>query len=138
MEYFTTKEGDVYNADGYKMNPYTQSDGYKQIKMYQDGCTRQKYVHRMVWEEFMGPIPNNMQINHINEDKTDNRLENLELVTCEENIRKRSYNKLNMEACKSIRKEYVQKSYITLQVLASRYGVHPTTIHNCITEKTWK
>lgn len=138
MEYFVTKDGEVYNAKGYKMNPYTQSDGYKQIKMYVDGCTEQKYVHRMVWEEFNGPIPQNMQINHINEDKTDNRLENLEMVTCEENIRKRSYNKLSMEACKSIRKEYVEKSYITLQVLANRYGVHHTTIHNCISGKSWK
>jgi len=138
MNYSVNSKGEVFNDDGYQLNPYTQSDGYKQIKMYDNGCTTSKYVHRMVWEEFIGPIPENMQINHINEDKTDNRLENLELVTCEENIRKRSYNKLSLEACKAIRQEYNEKAYLTLNKLAEKYNCHSTTIHNCITKKTWK
>lgn len=44
------------------------------------------YVHRLVWESFKGKIPDGMQINHINEIKDDNRLENLGLVTPKENI----------------------------------------------------
>lgn len=44
------------------------------------------YVHRLVWESFKGEIPDGMQINHLNEIKDDNRLENLNLVTPKENI----------------------------------------------------
>jgi len=44
------------------------------------------FVHRLVWEAFNGPIPEGMQLNHLNEDITDNRLENLSLVTPSENV----------------------------------------------------
>ena len=43
-------------------------------------------THRLVWIVFNGPIPEGMQVNHINEDKSDNRLENLNLMTPSENI----------------------------------------------------
>jgi len=36
--------------------------------------------HRYVWEQAHGPIPAGFEIHHKNEDRGDNRLENLELV----------------------------------------------------------
>lgn len=56
--------------------------GYLRVRI----CNKNILVHRLIWEAFNGPIPDGMQINHINEDKTDNRLENLELVTPKENL----------------------------------------------------
>lgn len=44
------------------------------------------YVHRMVYEAFKGEIPEGMEIDHINTIKTDNRLENLRVVTHQENV----------------------------------------------------
>lgn len=44
-----------------------------------------KYLHRAVWEYHYGQIPNGLMIDHINRDKTDNRIENLRLVTAKEN-----------------------------------------------------
>lgn len=44
------------------------------------------YVHRVVWEAFNGPIPEEMQINHIDENKLNNSLSNLSLVTPRENM----------------------------------------------------
>lgn len=43
-------------------------------------------AHRLVWEAFNGPIPAGMQINHVNGDKRDNRLANLEVCTPNENM----------------------------------------------------
>ena len=45
--------------------------------------------HRLVWEHFNGPIPAGMDIDHNNEtnDKTDNRIENLQLLSHKDNAR---------------------------------------------------
>jgi hypothetical protein len=55
-----------------------------------DLCRESKYskkaVHRLVWEAFNGPIPGRLEINHKNLDRADNRLENLELVTHQQNV----------------------------------------------------
>ena len=45
------------------------------------------YLHRVVYEAAHGAIPDGMQINHIDGDKTNNALSNLELVTQAENAR---------------------------------------------------
>lgn len=43
-------------------------------------------VHLLVWEAFNGPIPKGMEVNHINEIRWDNRIDNLNLLTRKENI----------------------------------------------------
>jgi hypothetical protein len=44
-----------------------------------------KRVHRLVAEHFIGEIPPKMVINHKNFDKSDNRVDNLEIVTSSQN-----------------------------------------------------
>lgn len=58
-------------------NRWLGSDGYIQVKL-DDG--RIVGEHRIVWEAAHGPIPPGFQIHHINHDRTDNRLDNLECV----------------------------------------------------------
>lgn len=57
--------------------------GYTQVSHGRSGFHMQ--AHRLIWEAVHGPIPDGMQINHINGVKTDNRIDNLELVTPSEN-----------------------------------------------------
>lgn len=44
-------------------------------------------LHRVIWEEANGPIPEGMSIDHINGDTKDNRLENLRCVTHSDNLK---------------------------------------------------
>jgi len=47
-------------------------------------------MHRYVWQKERGEIPEGWDIHHINEDKTDNRIENLECLPKSEHTRKYS------------------------------------------------
>ena len=56
-------------------------DGYEVIRVGGD----QFRTNRLVWELHHGPIPDGMQIDHINGDRRDNRAANLRAVTAAEN-----------------------------------------------------
>ena len=60
-------------------------DGYLYIILCKNGKTKKYLIHRLVYEAFNGPIPEGMQCNHISENKTENNLENLNLMTHKEN-----------------------------------------------------
>lgn len=56
-------------------------DGYIRVRV--DG--REHRAHRVIWEMFNGPIPEGMLVDHIDRDVYNNRIENLRLVTRQQN-----------------------------------------------------
>lgn len=61
-------------------------DGYLRVKLCKDSDNRRYMVHRLVYEAFVGPIPDGLEINHIDENKKNNSIQNLEAVSHLENI----------------------------------------------------
>ena len=68
------------------LKPTINHKGYYKVPLCKNSKVKKCSVHRLVYEAFNGQIPEGLQVNHINEIKTDNRLENLNLMTCKENV----------------------------------------------------
>lgn len=79
-------EGKIrYKNTGRILRGHVNSSGYLDVWLTH---TERRLVHRLVMESFIGPPPfPNAQVNHIDCDRLNNRLENLEWCTPSENIR---------------------------------------------------
>lgn len=69
------------------VKPIVQHTGYAHIGLWGNGILKQVRLHRLIAEAFChNPDPEKkVQVNHLNEDKLDNRACNLEWVTAKEN-----------------------------------------------------
>lgn len=63
--------------------------GYKMVCLYKNGKSKWFFIHRLVYEAFVGFITDGLQIDHVSNNKTDNRLQNLQLLTRSENNKKK-------------------------------------------------
>lgn len=77
-----------YTKPGRIIKPFIKPNGYATLSLH-NGTQIEKhvYVHRVVAQAFIPNERNCGDINHKNFDKTDNRVENLEWVTRQENIK---------------------------------------------------
>lgn len=79
--FFITENGEVHSRHR-KLQGQIDKRGYLTFNLY--GCGR-KSGHRMVAETYI-PNPNNLpQVNHIDENKTNNNVENLEWISNADN-----------------------------------------------------
>lgn len=78
-----------------------RKDGYLQIGLWKNRKYKTLRIHRLVVEAFIGPIPKGYEINHIDEDKKNNCLSNLEIVTRRQNM---NHGTRNARAGKAISK----------------------------------
>lgn len=83
----TTKDGRKRIRPAQTISQYLHYKGYKRVTLCKDGIRKAYLVHRLVAEAFIPNPDNKPQINHIDEDKTNNAITNLEWVTNDENLR---------------------------------------------------
>lgn len=60
-------------------------NGYLGVTVYKNSIAYTKYIHRLVADSFIPNTENKPQINHIDENKTNNVISNLEWSTAKEN-----------------------------------------------------
>ena len=82
------KQGKTWSGDvRHRPCKITMLKGYAQISLCRNGVYARRAVHRIVWEAFNGAIPGRMEINHKDLNRSNNRLDNLELTTHQQNVK---------------------------------------------------
>jgi hypothetical protein len=124
--------------------------GYLNATLYLGNGRTHKSIHKLVMAAFVGERPFNLEINHKNGVKTDNRVENLEYITHKENAIHASRNglrkplfgekhpqaKLKNGDIFKIREMYAKKE-ANQPELGRMYGVSHTIISDIVNRKTW-
>ena len=89
--YAANKNGDILSLKSEKIIKMGKNNcGYLYFSIYNKKLIKRiSYSqHRFVYEVFKGPIPKFLEVDHINNIKTDNRVKNLQLLSPIQNIRK--------------------------------------------------
>lgn len=83
--YYINKKGLVVNS---KKQEVKQRDaqGYKTVGLARSGENKMFNIHRLVATVFIGDIPEGYVVNHIDGNKSNNDVANLEIITQKENI----------------------------------------------------
>ena len=83
-KYSVDEDGNVFShINGRKLKPVITSKGY----YYVDLAGKNRRVHRLVAEAFLPDFLTKPQVNHIDGNKQNNQLSNLEMTTAKENMR---------------------------------------------------
>jgi hypothetical protein len=147
--YLISKDGYVQNEKTGRILKARTSISYDKVVMYINRVKVEKLVHRLVAELYI-PNPNNYEIvNHINNNKLDNRVDNLEWCTQKMNVNhmvkqerqcrgiNKPCSKLSEEQVLIIRKTYIEGK-LSFRKIAEQYNVRWQTIQSIINRNTWK
>lgn len=85
-EYLISNDGFVWSEKTNRViKAAINKPGYSYVNIRCNGKTKPYAIHRLVAEAFIGEIPENMVIDHINSNKNDNSVENLRIITRKSN-----------------------------------------------------
>ena len=62
-----------------------QNDGYYKITSGKEGNNK-KHLHKLIWEKYYGKVPEGYVVHHIDHNKLNNDIMNLELMSLPEHI----------------------------------------------------
>ena len=126
--------------------------GYHRINVSHEGKRAKYLVHRLVAEAFI-PNPDNLPVvNHIDGNKLNNNVDNLEFVSYGGNLAHayktglrscdgelNNMHKLTETEVLEIRRNYVKGKHSenNSRGLANKYGVNPKTILNIVNGRSW-
>ena len=127
-----------YNHTGKEkiLKPHKDRYGYLQVNISKKGKCKTMKIHRLVCDAFLSN-PNSLpQINHRNEDKTDNRVENLEFC---DNRYNSNFGTRNERVAKKLSKKVkcldTGKIYASTQEVERQLGFNHSNISRCCNKK---
>lgn len=100
--YYATEDGQIWSEKTHKFLSQSLRGEYLRVSLFQNGKRISENVHRLVALTFI-PNPNNLpQVNHIDENKINNNVKNLEWVTVKQNMNHATRNKRISEKNKKL------------------------------------
>ena len=151
-EYMISPTGDIFSLKRIRwLCPYKDSHGYFQVSLFKDKKRTDKLVHHLVLEMYGQPRRKGQVTRHLNGNKTDNRIENLQWGTYQENSNDMGKHgripnrigilnpraKLTEKEVKTIRKLYIQPK-VSLGFLARKFNMSLYAIWAIVRRRTWK
>lgn len=67
------------------LKPQKSKYGYMRIALTKNNVRKIHFIHRLLYEAFVGKVIDGYELDHIDTDKTNNSLSNLRMVTSKEN-----------------------------------------------------
>ena len=155
--YLASESGEIVSERRYEqktLKACRHSGGYLQVGIrHDDGRIKTRLVHQLVLLAWVGPRPAGAVINHINGDKKDNRLANLEYCSQSQNMAHacrlgltpkppRRHGvlapkaKLNEDEVCDLRREAARG--VGLTQLAATYGITTATVSKVVLRRTWR
>ena len=110
-----------------------KNNGYILVNLYKDKISKNYYIHRLVAKHFLSDWNEELLVDHINNIRTDNHVENLRMVTPMEN----NYNPNSTicKQCKIIFNDNTEKVFSSQTKAAEFLAIDNTTLCNIMKGK---
>lgn len=137
-KYQVSNTGKVRNARGSILKPTGKSDRYHTVRLYRSGKVFKDWlVHRLVANEFLGMPGDGYEVNHIDGNRYNNNVSNLEWVTHRENmIHAVKHGLVTTQKAKDAHRKPVRcsngKIYTSIQEAADELGLMASCISSVI------
>ena len=127
---------------------FQNKDGYHIVHLCKNSKCKSFLAHRVVYENFSGAIPQNLEINHIDGNKSNNHIGNLEVATRSENMRHAFMNGLaTAKGTGNTSSKLTDENVILIRILkrtgrkylhlAEKYGVSKSAIFSVASYRNW-
>lgn len=148
-KYIAFETGQILNLHGKEMIGMIDQNGYHEIIL----AGKLRRVHRVIAEAFVPKVEGKEYVNHIDGNKLNNAVSNLEWVTNSENLlhayrlglerkvtgEQHHAHKLSWEIVKEIRDTYIPRDKkFGAAAIARRIGVDRTTIAAVVNNECWR
>lgn len=122
--------GNIYSFRSFDLLKPKDSHSYKYVTLCKDGKRKNKFIHRLVAEAFIPNTSNKPQVNHIDGNKSNNTVKNLEWATPKENCEHR--NRVLKVGCRKVKCIETGKEFNSIKEAAAYYGKSAAVLNSVL------